>query len=57
MSLELATENETPMKARKQATEETPFKYDDQRKQVMDYDLRVCSWNIRTLNRDGASAN
>ena len=22
----------------------------------MDYDLRVCIWNIRTLNRDGASA-
>ena len=44
------------MKAKKQASEGTPFNDDDQRKQIMDYDLRVCTWNIRTLNRDGASA-
>ena len=56
MSLELATENKTPMKAKKQASEGTPFNDDDQRKRIMDYDLRVCTWNIRTLNRDGASA-
>ena len=56
MSLELATENETPMKAKKQASKGTPFNDDDQRKRIMDYDLRVCNWNIRALNRDGASA-
>ena len=56
MNLELAMKNETPMKAKKQASEGTPFNDDDQRKRIMDYDLRVCTWNIRTLNRDGASA-
>ena len=56
ISLELATENETPMKAKKLAAEGTPFNDDDQRKRIMDYDLRVCTWNIRSLNRDGASA-
>ena len=54
MSLELATENKTPMKAKRQASEGIPFNDDDQRKRIMDYDLRVCAWNIRTLNRDGA---
>ena len=49
MSLELATENKTPMKAKKQASEGTPFNDDDQRKRIMDYDLRVCTWNMRTL--------
>ena len=49
MSLEFATEYETPMKR-------TPFNDDDQCKRIMEYDLRVCTWNIRTLNRDGASA-
>ena len=56
MSLELATENETPMKAKKQASEGTLFNDDAQRKRIMDCDLRVCTWNIRTLNRDDASA-
>ena len=55
MSLELSTENETSMKAIKQASEGTPFNDDDQCKRIMDYDLRVCTWNILTLNRDGAS--
>ena len=50
MSLELATENETPMKTEKQASEGTPFNDDDKRKRIMDYDLQVCTWNIRTLN-------
>ena len=44
------------MKAKKQASEGTPFNDDDQRKRIMDYDLRVCTWNIRNLNRDRASA-
>ena len=55
MSLELATENKTAMKAKKQASEGTPINDDDQRKRIMDYGLRVCIWNIRTLNRDRAS--
>ena len=50
MSLELATENQTPMKAKKQASTGTP------NEQIMDYDLRICTLNIRTLNREGASA-
>ena len=44
------------MKAEKQVSEGTPFNVDDQRKQIMDCDLRVCTWNIRKLNRDRASA-
>ena len=56
MSFELATENKPAMKAKKQASEGTPFNDDDQRKRIMDYDLRVCTWNIRNRNRDGASA-
>ena len=48
MSLKLATENKTPMKAKMQASEETYFNDDDQRKRIMYYDLRVCTWNIRT---------
>ena len=56
MSLELATENKTPMKAKRQASEGIPFNDDDQRKRIMDYDLRVCTWIIRTLNRDHVSA-
>ena len=43
MSLEVATENEIPMKAKKQASEGTPFN-----------DLRACTWNIRTLNSASA---
>ena len=56
MSLELATANETPMKAKKQASEGTALNNDYKRKRIMDYDLRVCTWNIQTLNWDGASA-
>ena len=48
-SLELAMANETAIKAKKQVSEGTPFNDDD-------HDLRVCTWNIRTPNRDGASA-
>ena len=54
--LHLTTENETPMKAKKQASEETPLNDDNHGKRIMNYDLRVRIWNIRTLNRDGASA-
>ena len=54
MRLDLATENGTAMKAKKQSSKGTSFNDDDQRKRIMDYDLRVCAWNIRTLNRDGA---
>ena len=43
------------MKARKQASGGTAFN-DDPGKQIMDYDLRVCTWNIRTFNSDVASA-
>lgn len=28
---------------------------DDPRKRYKDHDLRICTWNVRTLNRDGAS--
>ena len=42
--------------AKKQASEGTPFNDDDHVKRIMDYDLRVCTWNIGTLNTDGASA-
>ena len=54
-SLELATENETLMKAKKQASEGATFNDDDHSKRIKDYDFRVCTWNIRTLNRDGVS--
>ena len=50
------TENETPMKAKKQSSEGTPFNDDDKRKRIMNYDLLVCTWNSRILNKDGASA-
>ena len=56
MSLELATANETEMKAKKQVLKGTPFNDDDQWKRIMDFYLRVSTWSIRTLNRDGASA-
>ena len=55
MSLELATENETPLKAKKQASQGTAFN-DDDGNRIMDYDLRVCICNIRTFNRNDASA-
>ena len=41
------------MEAKKQASEGTPFNAD---KRIMDY-LRVCTWNVRILNKDGASAH
>ena len=56
MTLELAMKNETPMKAKKQASEGIPFNHDDKRNRIMGCDLRVCTWNSRTHNRDGASA-
>ena len=56
MSSELATENETTMKAKKQVSEGTPFNDDDQRKRIMDYDLRLYTWNSWTLNWDSSSA-
>ena len=49
-------ENEIPMKTKKLVWEGTAFNDDDHGKRIMDYDLRVCNWNIRILNRDGASA-
>ena len=42
-SLELATENETAMKAKKQASEGTAFNDDDDGKRIMEYDLRICT--------------
>ena len=56
-SLELATDNESSMKAKKQASEGTSLNDHDHCKGILDYDLRVCTWNIPTLNRDGASAH
>ena len=38
LCLELATENETPMKAKTQALEGTHFNDDDNGKRLMDYD-------------------
>ena len=55
-SLELATENEPPMKAKKQASDGTAFNDDGHDKRIMDYGLRVCTWNIWTFNRNGAFA-
>ena len=55
-SFKLATENETPMQAKKQASEGNPFNDDYHFKRIMDYDLRVFTCNIRTINRDRASA-
>ena len=44
------------MKAKKQVSEETAFNEDNDGKRIMDYELRVCTWNIRTLNKNGAFA-
>ena len=31
-------------------------RYDDNpRKRLKKHDLRICTWNVRTLNRDGAT--
>ena len=49
-------ENEIPMKTKKLVWEGTAFNDDDHGKRIMDYDLLVCAWNIRSLNRDNASA-
>ena len=51
-----AVKDRLAMKAKKQATEGTPFNDDDKCKRIMNYLLRVCTWNIRTLNWYGASA-
>ena len=42
--------------SKKQASEGTPFNDDDHGKGIIGYDLRLSTWNIRTLNTDGASA-
>ena len=48
--------NETPMKAKKQASDRTSFDDDDHGKLIMDYEHPGTSGNIRTINRDGVSA-
>ena len=54
--MKLTTESEIKIKTKKQVSKETAFNEDNDGKRIKDYELRVCTWNIRTLNRDGASA-
>ena len=41
------------MKTEKHASDKNPLKVDDHCKTKKDNDLRICTWNIRTLNGNG----
>ncbi|XP_054085589.1 craniofacial development protein 2-like [Zeugodacus cucurbitae] len=44
-----------PMKRKKQPRTRDPNFDDDHCKRLKDYELRACTWNVRTLNWEGAS--
>ena len=43
------------MKIQKKLKKNTPPNVDNPRKRFKDHDLRICTWNVRTLYRPGAS--
>ena len=44
------------MKRQNTASDKEPLYVDDLGKRKKDYDLRICTWNVRTLYRPGASS-
>ena len=52
LALEASTNTNIPMKTENMPRITTDF--DDPRKRIKVHDLRICTWNVRSLNRPGA---